>query len=439
MINMSKDNREEFEREYLSYLINDCELLEVSNIKPEYLGTQELKKMLSDIIYCYKKYKAVSVQLLGAIEKEEGKKHDYSLYVDLHCDQLYQKNKMKQFELCEEYIVKYYKEDIINNLAEKLKSNEITYDKYVTKIKKLDSIKINDKNKEILKIEDIDMKDKEETRVLSNTKILDKATKGFTLGQLSVWSGSNASAKSTYLNQIAIESIEQGYKVAIYSGELIPRRLINWITTQCAGKKNMEYNKAKDYWYVKDDKKQRILSWLNKNLFIYNNKNGNKSSQVINTLQKCVDKENVKVIIIDNLMSLSLEGDNKYDLQSELITKLSDFAKQNNVHIHFVCHPRKVTSFLRKIDISGSSDLSNIADNIFIMHRVNNDFKLKTKEMYKWKDDAELYKYTNVVEVCKNRDFGVEDYFVGMYFETESKRLLDTPEEQRHYKWELEW
>ena len=438
-MNMGRDNREEFEREYLAYLINDCELIEISNIRPEYLHTDKLKKLLKDIIYCYKKYKTISVEIFKTLYDEEKKEIDIELYVELSENQLYTKHKEKQFKLCEEFIIKYYKEDIIKNMGDKLNKKEITYDKYVERIKKLDSIKINEQEKEILNIKDIDMKDKEETRILSNTQLLDKATKGFTLGQLSVWSGSNASAKSTYLNQIAIESMEQGYNVAIYSGELIPRRLIGWIINQCAGKNNMKYNKNKDYWYVEDEKKERIMKWLNKKLFLYNNKNGNKSSQVINTLQKCVDKENVKVIIIDNLMSLNLEGENKYDLQSELITKLSEFAKNNNVHIHFVCHPRKVTSFLRKIDISGSSDLSNIADNIFIMHRVNNDFKLKTKEMYKWKDDAELYKYTNVVEVCKNRDFGVEDYFVGMYFETESKRLLDYENEDRHYKWEFEW
>ena len=435
---MDRDNREEFEREYLSYLVNDCELIETSNIKPEYLHTKELKILFKDLIYCYKKYKAVSVALFEALYKEENKETNLELYLSLLGGNLYTKNQERQFKLCEEFIVKYYKEDILKNLGDRLNNNEITYDEYVARIKKLDSIKVNEKEKEILNIKDVDLKEKEEVKILSNTASLDKATKGFTLGQLSIWSGSNASAKSTYLNQIAIESIQQGYKVAIYSGELIPRRLIGWIINQCAGKENMEYNKNKDYWYVKEDKKQRIINWLNKSLFIYNNKNGSKSSQVINTLKKCVEKENVKVIIIDNLMSLSLEGENKYDLQSELITKLSEFAKENEVHIHFVCHPRKVTSFLRKIDISGSADLSNIADNIFIMHRVNNDFKLKTKEMYKWKDDAEIYKYTNVIEVCKNRDHGVEDYFVGMYFEPESKRLLNQEGEQKHYKWELE-
>ena len=31
--------------------------------------------------------------------------------------------------------------------------------------------------------------------------------------------------------------------------------------------------------------------------------------------------------------------------------------------------------FLRKDDISGTADLTNAVDNVFIVHRVNNDFK----------------------------------------------------------------
>ena len=113
-------------------------------------------------------------------------------------------------------------------------------------------------------------------------------------------------------------------------------------------------------------------------------------------------------------------------------------AKELNIHIHFVCHPRKATSFLRKEDIAGTGDLTNIADNVYIMHRVNQDFKVRTKEMFKWRDDNEIYQYTNVIEICKNREFGWQDMMIGMYFEVESKRLLNTPNEEKKYGWEKE-
>ena len=59
--------------------------------------------------------------------------------------------------------------------------------------------------------------------------------------------------------------------------------------------------------------------------------------------------------------------------------------------------------------------------------------------MFKWNDSNDIYKYSNVIEICKNRDFGVEDRFIGMYFEPESKRLLNSLDEFKYYKWKTSW
>ena len=75
-------------------------------------------------------------------------------------------------------------------------------------------------------------------------------------------------------------------------------------------------------------------------------------------------------------------------------------------------------------------------ENVFIVHRVNTDFKTKSKSTFGWKDDNELYNYTNVIEVCKNRDLGVQDLFVGLQYEMESKRFLNERFETKHYDWE---
>jgi len=75
---------------------------------------------------------------------------------------------------------------------------------------------------------------------------------------------------------------------------------------------------------------------------------------------------------------------------------------------------------------------------VFIIHRVNEDFKRLSKQTLAIRDDSPIYNFTNVIEVCKNRDFGVQDLFVGMYYEKETKRFKNTPDEERHYGWERE-
>ena len=44
--------------------------------------------------------------------------------------------------------------------------------------------------------------------------------------------------------------------------------------------------------------------------------------------------------------------------------------------------------------------------------------------------------YSNVVEWCKNRTYGVVDYLVGLYYEVETKRFKNSIAEHIVYGWE---
>ena len=151
-------------------------------------------------------------------------------------------------------------------------------------------------------------------------------------------------------------------------------------------------------------------------------------------------KVGVKVFVLDNLFSLNidlLEGD-KNNKQKELILQIKDFAKKNNVHVILVAHPRKSMAFLRKNDISGSSDLMNAVDDIFIIHRVNNDFFRTGAEFFGQSEMNRFQGYGNVIEVCKNRMYGIVDLMVGMHYEIESRRFKNAQDENVHYGWEVQ-
>ena len=46
--------------------------------------------------------------------------------------------------------------------------------------------------------------------------------------------------------------------------------------------------------------------------------------------------------------------------------------------------------------------------------------------------------YSNVLEVAKNRQMGIVDHLVGMYYELESRRLKNTIAEHVVYGWQDE-
>ena len=92
--------------------------------------------------------------------------------------------------------------------------------------------------------------------------------------------------------------------------------------------------------------------------------------------------------------------------------------------------------FLRLDDISGTADLGNAVDNAFIVHRNNNDFKRLSSQMFSWKEDNDIYKGTNVIEIAKDRDGGTQDVFIPLWYEIETKRLKNDEVENRIYGWD---
>lgn len=274
--------------------------------------------------------------------------------------------------------------------------------------------------------------------IKSGIDLIDKKIIGFNPEELSIWSGSNGSGKSTILSQIAIEGIEQGFKVAIFSGELQAHRVMDWLTLQCAGKNHSVSTQYANFYTVPEQIRDKINKWLDGKLFIYNNNYGNDVKKVLSKVMECIKANGVNMVIIDNMMSLDVAsiGGDKYDRQTSLVIALTELCKQYRVHIHFVAHPRKSLGFLRKNDISGTADITNATDNVFIVHRVNRDFRNATKQDLGFKDDNILYNYSNVIEICKNRDLGIQDEFIGTIYEKESKRFKNSESENKRYGWE---
>lgn len=205
-----------------------------------------------------------------------------------------------------------------------------------------------------------------------------------------------------------------------------------------AGKNNLRLSQYGDgKYYVPNNIAERIDQWLDGKFFLYNNDYGNSWQQIFHDMELLL-KAGVKIFALDNLFSLDidiLDGD-KNSKQRNLILQIKDFAKKNQVHIILVAHPRKVTTFLRKNDISGTSDLQNAVDKIFIIHRVNNDFFRAGAEFFGQCEIKRFQGFGNVVEVCKERLYGVVDLMVGMHYEIESRRFKNTIEEDIHYGWE---
>lgn len=265
---------------------------------------------------------------------------------------------------------------------------------------------------------------------------LDKAIRKLFFSSLVIVSGSNASGKSSWLNSLMLNAIQQSYKCALWSGELRPDVLKSWIQMVAAGKDFLKEGSNGKYWYVPDDISEKIDNWTDGKFFLYNNEYSNKWEQIFADMQELLSV-GVRIFILDNLFSLDIDvfdGDSNKK-QKELINQLTEFKKKNKAIIILVAHPRKTTSFIRKNDISGTSAIIDAADYILIMHRVNNDFRKMGGEFFGAANIQKFFEYSNVLEVSKDRMMGTQDYLVGMYYEIESRRFKNSNDEKRVYGW----
>lgn len=256
-------------------------------------------------------------------------------------------------------------------------------------------------------------------------------------GEVTILTGSNASGKSSLLDSLVCNLLQQEVPNALWSGELPAPVLKSWIQMVAAGKKNLRLSSYGDgKYYVPNDIGERIDAWMDGRFFLFNNEYGNTWAEIKHDMTQLL-KAGVKMFILDNLFSLDIDlfdGD-KNSKQKEVVLEIKEFAKKEQVHIILVAHPRKTIAFLRKLDISGTSDLQNAVDNILIVHRVNQDFFRVGADFFGQAYIQKFQGYGNVIEVAKNRMWGVVDFMVGLHYEIESRRFKNTIDEAIEYGW----
>lgn len=272
----------------------------------------------------------------------------------------------------------------------------------------------------------------------------DKECCGFDKPSLNIWSGNNGSSKSTLLNQLAINAVNNGFKVAIYSGELRGKKMKRWLILQAAGK---QYNKKSNYnsydYYTPNNIKDKIVEWFQGKLYNYNTKYSHNIEQVCLEVEKLVKEHQIDMLIMDNLSCLDIdELDGSINEQQKAAIKmLLRMTERMEIATHVVIHPKKSELYLRKNDVSGAKTLTDLADCVFFVHRWNQDTQKAAKEFMQPQVFADLCssETTNIVEVIKHREFGeAEGHIYKLFYEPESRRLKNSIAETIHYGWEEE-
>lgn len=266
--------------------------------------------------------------------------------------------------------------------------------------------------------------------LLSGFADLDRAIGGFRDGELTVITGKRGGGKSTLVGQFILESIEQGRKVALFSGELSPWMVRSWLVTQAAGHEHL--HETVDQWTgqtlysVDDATEKQIVEWLSSRLFLFDRRTeADGEDAVLNAFELAVLRYGCSVFVVDNLMALELSDADIYRAQSAFVGRLCSFAKRHNAVVFLVAHPRKGERGQEIIadDVAGASGISDRADNVLALRRL---------------DGKEIEKegYASKLVILKNRGFGASG-FVRLDFDKASRRLYRAgTSPSRRYGWQ---
>lgn len=252
------------------------------------------------------------------------------------------------------------------------------------------------------------------------------------------------SGKSSLINQIFInESLNQGYDIFCYSGELDAKVLKSWIDLNLAGEENIIPSSDPAIRVIKDEAKAEINKWYDGRVWIYDNIS-NKAKDIIDTGINVTRKYGAKIWVIDNLMMLDLE-DNESDTnilqkQKEFMSDLVRIAHTYNILIILVIHPRKVSvnqSDLIVDDVAGSGNLVNLSQYVLSVRRISEKEKQGVEDKIHggYKKGFEPIPYDISVDILKNRYTGKLG-LAPLNFEYSSYRFYSNDEERyRRYKW----
>lgn len=228
----------------------------------------------------------------------------------------------------------------------------------------------------------------------------------FRPGEVTIWTGFNGHGKSLLLNQVLIGIMTQGEKTCVFSGEMTPAQQGKRTVKQISGidRPSPEFI-------------DHIGSWLRDRMWLFNLVGSATIDRLLEVFAYAKRRYGIRHFVIDSLMMTDVpeDGAGAFSAQKDAMRKLRAFVTANGAHIHLVAHPRKAQDESRapgKLDVSGSSKLTDAADNVFSVWSARKE-----------DGDPDVEKPDALLELHKNRNGDVQHKKLWLYFNRDAMQF----------------
>ena len=209
-------------------------------------------------------------------------------------------------------------------------------------------------------------------------------------GQLSIVTGMPSSGKSEFIDQIMINLAQRdGWKFAVCSFENPPAMHIAKLAEKITGKPF--YSGIKER--MSEDELGEAMSFIEDHFMFLESKDGN-----LSTIDSIIDRTKQAImrgangLLIDPYNYIESTGGEEHSSISQMLTRITSFAKAHSIHVWFVAHPQKMYpkedgsySVPKGMNISGSAAWFAKADLGITVHRGEDGVEVHCwKSRFKW-------------------------------------------------------
>lgn len=256
-------------------------------------------------------------------------------------------------------------------------------------------------------------------KIYTRIPTLDDYIDGLREGTLTCMTGKRGDGKSTLSGTLALNAIEQGEKVCVYSGELSDQNFLEWILLQATPSQYIGVKKdpksSKLFPCVDENIEREVKNWIRDKMFLFDNasvlEEKTQDEAVMKVFEFCAKRYGCKLFVADNLMSMLTSADEENKAQAKLAAKLKAFAVKYRAMVVLVCHPRKTKAGeqIGNDDVSGSSAITNLADNVLCIKKPD-------------------------IAILKNRAFG-RTGVIKCTFNPANRRIFETERGDNYYRY----
>lgn len=240
----------------------------------------------------------------------------------------------------------------------------------------------------------------------------------FRRGEVCLLQGINGHGKTELAGNLVATTIYNRQRSCVASMEFKPPKWLKRLCRQAAG------TEVPTEAYIRD-----VAAWWDPYLWVFDVTGKAKADRLLAVFEYAARRYQIGFFVIDNLAKCGFAEDD-YNGQKDFIDRLTDFAKELDVFVLLVCHPKKVEDESRqpgKMDVKGTGAITDMVDTVLSIWR-NKPKHDKIRKLPEGQAvPSDLATLPDAILKCHKQRNGEHEPVIALWFDQGSHQFVPAP------------